>query len=294
MLAPAFDAVAALLVVHPAGRAVVRAREDPAFAIDFKAVGIAATFGVDFKDLTDRVEAPDTLAFPADVLAALAADVARGRAAVRTVEPAVHAPLEVSRSAVRVLEAEAAEFDFGIADGESALGGVAEEIGRIQHPHASHARQGGGGDVEAFQDVGMLIERAGTLRVFEDGDDVGPFFAAGRRQGDFVELGADVLVVADDLEPGGERVLEILGDPEAPLRIPAAVDGLSDRGLRGHEVDGEVRSGGEFLQRLRRLRGRSVIGHHAAAFEGLHDLFDLFVARLGGIRGYEASGEQQE
>ena len=217
VLAPALDPIAALLVVHAARRAVVRAGEDAAFAVDLEAVSVAAAFGMDFEDLANRMEAPDALAFPADVLAAPAADVPRGGAAVGSVEPAVHAPLQAGRGAVRVLEAEAAELDFGVADRESALGGIAEEIRRVQHPHASHAGQGGGGDVEAFQDIGPFVERPGALRVFEDADDVGPFLAAGRRQGDFIELGADVFVVADDLEPGREGVLEVLSHPEAPL-----------------------------------------------------------------------------
>ena len=180
MFAPALDAIAALLVVHPARRAVVRAGEDAAFAVNLEAVGIAAAFGIDFKDFAERVEAPDALTFPANVLTAPAAHVARGGATVRAIEPAVHTPFEAGGGAVRVLESEAAEFDFGIADRKSALGGIAEEIRGIQHPDAAHARQRGGGDIEAFQDVGMLVKRPGALRVFKDADDVGPFLAAGR------------------------------------------------------------------------------------------------------------------
>jgi hypothetical protein len=215
VFAPAFDAVAALLIVHATGGATVGAGEDAALAVDVQAEGIAAAFGVDFEDLAAGMVAPDALAFPLHVFGGGAADIAGGGAAVGAVEPAVHAPLQAGGDAVGVLQAEATERDFGIAVRKAVVIGIriAEEVRRIEHPDAAAAGDGGAGDVEAGDDVGVLVEGAVAIRVFEDGDLVRTLFTARRGQGDLVELGAQVLVVTDDFQSGGELVLAILRDP---------------------------------------------------------------------------------
>ena len=280
VLAPAFDAVAALLVVH-AARGSVGAGEEAAFAVDLQAEGVAAAFRVDFKGLLDGVVAPDALALPFHVLGIGAAHVASGGAAVRAIEPAVHAPLQTSGNAVGVLQAKAAELHLGsVAVRLRIKVGVriAEQVGRVQHPDASHAMQRGAGDVQAGDHVLVLVKEAVSIRVFKDGDLVCALLPTRRRQGHLVKLGAQVLVVADDLEPGGKLVLAVLHHPHAALGVPAGIKRLLHHGLGGHEVDRHIAARLEFFQGLQRRSGRGVVAHHPASGAGFHDLLHRLIA----------------
>ena len=237
VFAPAFDAIAALLEVHATGLAAVGAGEDAALAVNVEAEGVAAAFGVDFEGLLLRMVAPDALALPFHILGVRAADIAGGGAAIRTVEPAVHAPLQIGGDAMRVFQAEAAELHLGCV----AVGfrikvsiSIAEQVRGIEHPDASHAMQRGAGDVEPGDDVLMLVEKAVAIGIFKDGDLVRPLFTPWRRQRHLVKLGAQVLVIADDLQPGGELILTVLRHPHAAFGVPAHIQRLLHHRLAGH------------------------------------------------------------
>ena len=302
VFAPAFDAVAALLVVHAASGSV-RAGKEAAFAVEVEAEGVSAALGVDFKSLLLRMVAPDALAFPFHVLGVGTADVAGGGAAVGTVQPAVHAPLQIRGDAVRVFEAEAAELDFGISIwlGIEVSIRIAEEVRRIEHPDATHAMQRCAGDVQAGDDILVLVEKAVAVRVFEDGDLVRALRPARRRRRNLVKLRPQVLVVADDFQSGGELILAIHRDPHAALRVPTDIKRLLHIRLGGHEVDRHVAAQLELLHGLRRRRRRRVISHHAAAGPRLHDLFHGLVAgdvvefdlRVGGEGGAAEREEEK-
>ena len=68
---------------------------------------------------------------------------------------------------MRVFQSEAREFDLRVADGQPALQRVAEQVRRVEHPESSVADDGRGGDVEAFQDVGLLVVGAIAIGVLE-------------------------------------------------------------------------------------------------------------------------------
>ena len=179
-----------------------------------------------------------------------------------------------------VLQAETAEFNLGITLGQAVAVGVrvAEQVGRIQHPDATHARQGGAGDVEAGENVGVLVEKAVAIAVLKHGDFVSPLWSARRRRRHLVKFGAQVRVVADDLQAGGKLVLPVEGDPHSPLGVPARVQRLLHGWLGGHEVNGEVGAQLESFHRFLSRCRRGVIGQRASAGEGLNDLLNLLVA----------------
>ena len=151
--------------------------------------------------------------------------------------------------------------------------------------------QRGACDVEAGDDVFVLVEKAVAIGVFEDGDLVRAFFTTRRRKRDFVELRTQVLVVADDFQSGGELVLAIHGDPHAAFAVPAHIKWLLHIWLGSHEVDDDVAARFELLHGLRSGRGRRVIAHHAAAWACLHDFFHGVIA--GDVVGFDVriSGE---
>ena len=291
VFAPAFDAVAALFVVHATGAAVVGAGEDAAFAVDVQAEGVATAFGVDFEGFFLRMVAPDALAFPLHILGVGTGNVAGGGAAIGAVKPAVHAPGEAGGDAVGVLQTEATELHFGVAIrfGIEVGVGITEQVGRVQHPDAAHAMKGGAGDVQAGDDIGVLVKKAIAIGVFEYGDFVRAFGSAGWRRWDLVELGAQVLVVADDLEASGELVLQVLGDPETTFAVPTGVERLGDFGFGGHEVDGEVGAHLETFEGFLRCGGGRVIGQGAAAGEGFDDVAHLIGADHGLASGLSVS-----
>ncbi len=103
------------------------------------------------------VVAPQALALPFHVLGHLAADIARGRAAVCAVEPAIRAKTQAVGHRMRVLQAEATQVHLGIAIGHvvPVRIRVEEQVRWIHHPDAAIPRQGGGGDVQAL-DHGLL------------------------------------------------------------------------------------------------------------------------------------------
>jgi hypothetical protein len=58
---------------------------------------------------------------------------------------------------VRVLEAEAGEFDGGFPTGSRSSMASPRQVGRIQDPESAVAGDRGGGDVEAFEDVEVFL-----------------------------------------------------------------------------------------------------------------------------------------
>ncbi len=114
---PALHPVASLFIVHPPGAAAVRAGEHAPLRIDVQTKRVSAALSVHLEPAVRGMIPPDALALPADVLGYRGADIARGGAAVRAVQPAVHAPLEAVCHGMRVLQAEAAQDNLGIAVG---------------------------------------------------------------------------------------------------------------------------------------------------------------------------------
>ena len=241
----------ALLVMH-ATRGAVGAAEDAALGIDLVAEGIAAAFRIDFEDLRPGMIAPDVLAFELHVLRNLAADIAFGRAAVRTIEPAIGTELKTVRDAVRVLDAKAAQADLGIAIGDVIVIriGIEEKIRRIHDPDAARALEGGGGDVQTGDDVLVGFVNTIAVLVFEDRDLVRALHAARGRLRHLVIHRAQMLVIAHDLEPGRELILDVLCNPEPTTRVKGHVQRLRNLRLRGDEINGETVTQCEAFQRF--------------------------------------------
>lgn len=282
VFAPAFDVSAALLVVDAAGVAVIGAGKGAAFAVEFETEGITATFGEDFKFMGARMIAPDGLAEEADAFDGRGASAAMG-----AVEPAVGTPGETIRAGVSVLDAEAGEMDFGVAIGAvvAVAVGIEEKVGRIQDPHAAAAGDDAAGEVQVGEEVMGFLENAVAVGVFVDGDAVGALEVMRRGGRDFVEHGAEILIVFHDLEAGGERVLEILHDPEAAAFVEVHVQRLAHGGFAGSEGHLEA---GEDLKIGERLLGRGagngLVAKRAAGFEALDEVFE------GGVEGAGVSG----
>ena len=135
-----------------------------------------------------------------------------------------------------------------------------------------------------------FLENAIAVGVFVDGDAVGALEVIRRGRGDFVEDGAEVLVVFHDLEAGGKGILEILDDPEATAFVEVHVERLAHGGFAGGE--GHLEAGDDLEVGERLLRGGArdrLVAERAAAFEAFDEVFDVRIER-GGVGGARARG----
>ena len=152
--------IRSLHVVKAPRVAAVVPGEHAALRIEFHAESIAAAFGENFVAELRRMIAPDVLSLGIEDAVGVAtarrddADVRGDGAALRGVEPAIRPPTQAVHDGVRVFQTEASEMHNGIGIGDVVVVrvGIEEEVGRIQHPHASPAPHAGGGNVEAIDE----------------------------------------------------------------------------------------------------------------------------------------------
>ena len=79
-----------------------------------------------------------------------------------------------------------------------------------------------------------------------------PFAPRGGGSGTLSKLRAEMMVVTDDLQPGGKLILKILRDPEPAARIEAHVERLRHGRLGRDEIDRQPFAQRERLQRIGR------------------------------------------
>src|SRR5262245_31443459 len=112
VFAEALLVVASLHVVEAAGVAAVVSRINAPLAVDFDAERVAAPFGEDFVFPQPRMITPDQLTQAAgDFLVARFLNRPADRAALRSIEPAIGAPLQIADDRVGVFDAEALQVE---------------------------------------------------------------------------------------------------------------------------------------------------------------------------------------
>src|SRR4051794_35292907 len=87
-----------------------------------------------------------------------------------------------------------------------------------------------------------------------------------------------MLVVADDLQAGWKRILQILDDPHAAAVVKAHVQRLCNDGLGCDEVNCKSIGGMKLLERFSRWRRSGVVADGAPALEGADELFHFLGA----------------
>jgi hypothetical protein len=85
-----------------------------------------------------------------------------------------------------------------------------------------------------------------------------------------------MLVILDDLQPGGKGVLDVLHDPETAAFVEMKIQRLANHGFTGNNVHLQTISDGEVSQRLFRGRSRRVTGS-IDAFPSWSEGFDEFL-----------------
>jgi hypothetical protein len=86
----------------------------------------------------------------------------------------------------------------------------------------------GVGHVQAGEDFAGAVERAVTVGVLVNGNDITSAIVIRRSGWDAVEGRAVILVAADHLEAGGIRILAVLRDPKATPGVETEVSRLRD------------------------------------------------------------------
>ena len=241
-------------MVQAAGAAAVGAGETAAPAVELEAVRVAAALSEDFEGPGIGMITPDGLAFEMDP-----GNCRCARAALCPIDPAVGPPVEAVGRGMRILQSEPAQPDFRVGIRPVILipVRVKEKVRGIQYPHAAASREDAGGDVESGNEVFCRLECAVLIAVFENADPVPARNALGRRGRRFVIHGAEVLVVLNDLESGGERVLEELDHPKAASGVEVEVERLADQRFRSHQFHFKA---GCDLERVHSLPGRERLG----------------------------------
>ena len=283
VFAEALGPAHALIEMHPALRAI-RAAEHAPLRVNFAAESIAAAFAENLEHARLWMKTPDVLALKFHVLRHCGRDVARRRAAVRAIEPSVRSPAQTARDGMRVFQSETTEHHLRIAVGDVVVirVGMEKQIRRVHHPDAARALDRRRRDVQSVEHGLVLVERSAARRILEHHDFVRALRALRRRLRHLVELRAQVLVVAHDLQRRGKLILEVLHYPQVPARIPAHVKRLRDVGFARHEIDHVAVAHFESLQRVLRSGRRRVVALHAAARVGFRDPPNLVAPRRGG------------
>ncbi len=176
--------------------------------------------------------------------------------------------------------------------------GIEEEIGRVHDPYAVFSGEGAGGDVQAVEEDCGFIEGAVAGGVLVNCDSVCAFVAMGRGERSFVELGSDVAVVFDNFQALGEGVLDVLGDPHSALRVEVDIEGLTDGGLSGDEIDGVSGAEFEMLEGFICRKRLGVLGLGVEGVEGGVEAFGIFngvgdISGVGNMRDNEEEGEKR-
>ena len=166
-------------------------------------------------------------------------DVAGHGRALRRVEPAVGPPAQAVDDRVRVFQAEPLKVDLRVAVGHVVVVpvGIEEQVRRVEHPDASAAAQRRRGDVQPVHERLVPVEDAVAVGVFVNRDLVSAANMMRRRRRHLVIDGAPDAVVAEHLEPGRERVLQILHDPEPAALVEAQAHRLADDRLGQDQID---------------------------------------------------------
>ena len=128
------------------------------------------------------------------------------------------------------------------------LVGVEEKVRRIQHPQTSPAFHASRRDVQPIDERLVLVEDTVAIRVLVNGDLIKATRAARRRLGNLVIHRAPPLVLADDVQSGGRRILKILHHPHPPALIEVEEHRLTDDGFREDEFDFQIVGNGEGLR----------------------------------------------
>ena len=216
------------MIVRPMTRLDNRA----ALGVPRDAVGIARAFGDDLEFARARMHPPER-AVEFVFLAVVRANAALIEHAVQSVEPAVRSPRQRIRQLVRVRAAKAGEHHFA-ADFLAVLLAQEEKVGRVEHPHAAVADRHARGNVQPFGKDGDLVRAPIGVRVFEN---LHPIAADARRLA---------------------RILDALGNPDAPAIIESHRDGIHDVRFAGDEFDREALGhrhlADGFLRRVRLVR----------------------------------------
>ena len=118
--------------------------------------------------------------------------------------------------------------------------GIKEQVRRVEHPDASAPAQRRGGDVQPLDERLVAVENAVAIGVFVNRDLVLAANMMRRWSRNLVIDGAPDAVVAEHLEPGRKRVLQILHDPEPPALVEAQAHRLTDDRLGQDQIDREV------------------------------------------------------
>ena len=255
--------VTPLRVVKAARVAAVMAGEDSAFRVDLAAERVAASFGINLESTRGRVISPDELPhrMHRQLVETRPQDRAAGRAPLARIEPTVRSPAQRIRNRVRVLQAEALQMNFGIAvrDVVMILVGIEEQIRWVHHPDAVAVESTARGDVQSIDERLVFVEHSVSVGVFVDRDLVETRLTLRRRRWDFVVDGSPEDVLADHLQPGRVRILQILHDPQPASLVPSHVQRLLDVRFGEHQFQLEVIRHGECLERLVRRHDRRVI-----------------------------------
>ncbi len=182
-----------------------------------------------------------------------------GEDAMAAVKPAIRPPDERVQRFVGILVAPAIGEDDRIAARliPRFIQRDVEQIRRGADIHAPETHLDAADEIEVFDEDLPRLERAVTIRVFEDENTI----PAREDVLELIRIGAGeiaIVVGARSGWPGGAAgIRHALHDPEAPARIPAKGDGLEQVRLGGEQIDREPRRHLHSLERL--LRGEQRI-----------------------------------